>query len=163
MGVLPTMRKSDLGLDGMVPSPRYQQLNKILTALRGGNFGCTINGLDELIIQHDSVMLEACNSSFQFHLQVSPAEFARSVFPIPAAETGVARGETCTRSPGHHPRSLVRRGGRRSLSVEFGRARLTRQHAFGPDAPEIRVGVCNALAEPVPDESIKRSHEKNDD
>jgi CBS domain-containing protein len=77
MGILPTMRKSDLGLDNMVPSPRYIALNKIVTELRGGRFGFSIKGLDELIIEHDSVMLEACNSSFQIHLQVAPEEFAR--------------------------------------------------------------------------------------
>ena len=77
MGILPTMRKSDLGLDNMVPSARYMQLNKIITALRGGRFDLSIKGLDELIIDHDSVMLEACNSSFQVHLQVTPDEFAR--------------------------------------------------------------------------------------
>ena len=77
MGILPTMRKSDLGLDNMVPSARYMHLNKIMTALRGGKFQFSIKGLDELIIDHDSVMLEACNSSFQVHLQVTPAEFAR--------------------------------------------------------------------------------------
>ena len=37
----------------------------------------TLGQLDELIIDHDSVMLEACNSSFQVHLQVTPAEFPR--------------------------------------------------------------------------------------
>jgi CBS domain-containing protein/gamma-glutamyl:cysteine ligase YbdK (ATP-grasp superfamily) len=77
MGILPTMRKSDLGLDAMVPSPRYTTLNKIVTALRGGRFDFSIKGLDELIIEHDSVMLEACNSSFQVHLQLAPDEFAR--------------------------------------------------------------------------------------
>jgi CBS domain-containing protein/gamma-glutamylcysteine synthetase len=77
MGILPTMRKSDLGLDGMVPSPRYQALNKVVTAMRGGKFEFSIKGLDELIIEHDSVMLEACNSSFQVHLQVTPSEFPR--------------------------------------------------------------------------------------
>lgn len=77
MGILPTMRKSDLALDSMVPSPRYMTLNRILTELRGGAFEFSIKGLDELIIEHDSVMLEACNSSFQVHLQVTPAEFAR--------------------------------------------------------------------------------------
>ncbi|MBA3540640.1 MAG: CBS domain-containing protein [Deltaproteobacteria bacterium] len=71
------MRKSDLGLEGMVPSARYMQLNKILTAMRGRQFQLSIKGLDELIIGHDSVMLEACNSSFQVHLQVAPDEFAR--------------------------------------------------------------------------------------
>jgi hypothetical protein len=77
MGILPTMRQSDLGLDGMVPSKRYMQLNKVLTAMRGGRFEFAIKGLDELTIEHDSVMVEACNSSFQVHLQVSPEEFAR--------------------------------------------------------------------------------------
>jgi CBS domain-containing protein/gamma-glutamylcysteine synthetase len=77
MGILPTMRKNDLGLDNMVPSSRYMQLNKIITGMRGGKFQFSIKGLDELIIDHDSVMLEACNSSFQIHLQVTPAEFPR--------------------------------------------------------------------------------------
>ena len=77
IGILPTLRKSDLGLDSMVPSPRYRALNKAINDLRGGVFELSIKGLDELIIKHDSVMLEACNSSFQAHLQVDPAEFAR--------------------------------------------------------------------------------------
>lgn len=77
MGILPTMRKSDLGLDNMVPSPRYQTLSRVIAELRGGKFDFSIKGLDELIIQHDSVMLEACNSSFQVHLQVEPKEYAR--------------------------------------------------------------------------------------
>lgn len=77
MGILPTLRKSDLGLDSMVPSPRYHTLNKIVTGLRGGKFELAIKGLDELSIDHDSVMLEACNSSFQVHYQVAPDEFAR--------------------------------------------------------------------------------------
>ena len=77
MGILPTLRKKDLGLDSMVPSPRYMALNRIVTELRGGRFDLSIKGLDELIIDHDSVMLEACNSSFQVHYQVAADEFAR--------------------------------------------------------------------------------------
>jgi CBS domain-containing protein/gamma-glutamyl:cysteine ligase YbdK (ATP-grasp superfamily) len=77
MGILPTLRKTDLGLDNMVPSPRYIEMNRIISGLRGGRFELSIKGLDELIIDHDSVMLEACNSSFQVHLQVAPDEFAR--------------------------------------------------------------------------------------
>ncbi|HSD91220.1 MAG TPA: hypothetical protein VLB44_27040, partial [Kofleriaceae bacterium] len=77
MGILPTMRKADLGLDSMVPSARYMHLNKVITQIKGGKFSFSIKGLDELIIDHDSVMLEACNSSFQVHLQVTPDEFVR--------------------------------------------------------------------------------------
>lgn len=76
-GILPSMRKADLGLDNMVPSARYVQLNKIIAGLKNGKFEISIKGLDELVVDHDSVMLEACNSSFQVHLQVSPDEFAR--------------------------------------------------------------------------------------
>ena len=77
MGILPTIRKADLGLDSMVPSPRYMAINKAMNELRGSAFEFSIKGLDELIITHDSVMVEACNSSFQVHLQVEPGEFPR--------------------------------------------------------------------------------------
>jgi len=77
MGILPTMRKSDLGVENMTPSQRYQALSKIMNELRGGVFEVSIKGLDELVIEHDSVMVEACNSSFQVHLQVEPKEFAQ--------------------------------------------------------------------------------------
>ena len=75
-GILPTLRKSDLGLENMVPLPRYQALNEAMTRMRGGEYEFFIKGLDELIVRHDSVMLEACNSSFQVHLQVGAKRFA---------------------------------------------------------------------------------------
>ncbi len=77
VGILPTMRKADLGMENMVPSPRYLALSKAVAALRGGDFEFSIKGLDELVIAHDSVMVEACNSSFQVHLQVDADDFAR--------------------------------------------------------------------------------------
>jgi CBS domain-containing protein len=75
-GILPTLRKSDLGLDNMVPLPRYKALNEAMTHMRGGEYEFFIKGLDELNVRHDSVMLEACNSSFQVHLQVGAKRFA---------------------------------------------------------------------------------------
>ena len=77
MGILPTLRKADLSLDSMVPNQRFRTLNRIFTDLRGGTFSLSIKGLDELQLDHDSVMFEACNSSFQAHLQVDPQDFAR--------------------------------------------------------------------------------------
>jgi CBS domain-containing protein len=45
--------------------------------MRGGTpFEFRIKGLDELILKHDSVMVEACNCSFQVHFQVGADEFA---------------------------------------------------------------------------------------
>jgi CBS domain-containing protein len=44
--------------------------------MRGGAYEFHIKGLDELLLKHDSVMLEACNASFQVHFQVGAKEFA---------------------------------------------------------------------------------------
>ncbi len=76
-GILPTLQKSDLGLDNMTPMPRYFALNEAMTRLRGSEHTFRIKGLDEFQDTHDSVMLEACNTSFQVHFQVSPEEFAK--------------------------------------------------------------------------------------
>jgi CBS domain-containing protein/gamma-glutamyl:cysteine ligase YbdK (ATP-grasp superfamily) len=75
-GILPTLRKSDLTLANLTPSPRYQQLNDSVIRLRGGPFSIHIKGLDEINLTHDNIMMESCNTSFQIHFQVSPAEFA---------------------------------------------------------------------------------------
>jgi CBS domain-containing protein len=77
VGILPTLTKKNLGLDSMVPTPRYYALNDAIRALRGDDFQFTINGIDQLSLKHDNVMLEACNTSFQVHFQVSPENFAR--------------------------------------------------------------------------------------
>ncbi len=76
-GILPTITKAVLTLDNITPIPRYFALNDALNRLRGGNpYNLKVVGWDELHVQHDSVMLEACNASCQFHLQVSADEFA---------------------------------------------------------------------------------------
>ena len=76
-GILPTLRKSDLGLENMVPNPRYETLNRAMTELRGADYEIVIKGVGDLRIKHDSVMVEACNASFQVHLQVGAKDFAR--------------------------------------------------------------------------------------
>ena len=76
-GILPTLRKFDLGIDNITPLPRYHALMKAIAKLRGNIHELRIEGLDELNIKHDSAMLEACNTSFQVHLQVSQDEFVQ--------------------------------------------------------------------------------------
>jgi CBS domain-containing protein len=78
VGILPTLTKDNLGLESMVPTPRYYALNDAIKALRGEEFEFTINGIDQLVVEHDNVMLEACNTSFQVHFQVSPENFAKN-------------------------------------------------------------------------------------
>ncbi|MDH3784769.1 MAG: CBS domain-containing protein, partial [Acidobacteriota bacterium] len=76
-GILPTLTRSHATLDHMTPTPRYQQLNETMTRLRGGEYDLRIKGLDELLLRHGNVMLEACNTSLQVHLQIAPSDFVR--------------------------------------------------------------------------------------
>jgi CBS domain-containing protein len=85
-GILPTLRKSDLTLDNLTPSPRYQQLNDSVIKLRGGPFSIHIKGIDEINLMHDNIMMESCNTSFQIHFQVNPKEFA-SLYNLAQAVT----------------------------------------------------------------------------
>ncbi len=87
VGILPTLTKENLGLDSMVPIPRYHALNDAIMALRGHDLQFTINGADQLVVKHDNLMLEACNTSFQVHFQVSPQDFAR-LYNIAQVVTG---------------------------------------------------------------------------
>jgi CBS domain-containing protein len=74
-GILPTIAVSDLTLDNFSPDPRYRTLNDTLLALRGEPFHVRIDGLDRFELRHENVLFEACNTSFQLHLQVEQEEF----------------------------------------------------------------------------------------
>lgn len=74
-GILPTISKHELDLSYMTPSPRYYALNDLLTGVLGSDFRMHFTGVDELSIAHNSMMFEACNTSFQMHLQINPNQF----------------------------------------------------------------------------------------
>ncbi|MEZ4413167.1 MAG: glutamate-cysteine ligase family protein [Gemmatimonadales bacterium] len=77
-GTLPSLEKQDLDLASMTPLPRYQELNRVMSELSGGKFRTQIKGIEELALTHDNVLLEACNTSFQIHLQIGADHFARA-------------------------------------------------------------------------------------
>ncbi|HMZ89585.1 MAG TPA: glutamate-cysteine ligase family protein [Chitinophagales bacterium] len=77
-GILPTISRKEITLDYLTPKERYHMLSKKLRDLRGRKFDLYLKGVDELHIRHDSIMFEACNTSFQVHLQISPAELVTS-------------------------------------------------------------------------------------
>jgi len=77
-GILPTISKRQLNMDYMTPLDRYRALNDMMKALRGSDFGLHIRGIDELTVNHESVLFEACNTSFQLHLQIAPQDFISS-------------------------------------------------------------------------------------
>ncbi|MGJ8663161.1 MAG: CBS domain-containing protein [Marinicella sp.] len=74
-GILPTLRQLDLTMDSITPVDRYYELNDRLKEIRGSDFRMDIRGVDELSVTHDNFLLEAMNTSFQVHFQVSGNEF----------------------------------------------------------------------------------------
>ena len=69
-GILPTLKKKDLVFENITPHKRYKLLNTIIKKIRGNDFKLRIEGVDELILKHKSILFEACNTSFQVHLQI---------------------------------------------------------------------------------------------
>lgn len=76
-GILPTVRYAHLLSDVMTPLPRYLALNEIVRHLRGSDFEIRLLGVDELMASLPNLNFEACNTSFQLHLQIEPKDFAQ--------------------------------------------------------------------------------------
>ena len=74
-GILPTLTLSQLTTRNMSPQQRYRTLSEAVTNLRGETHTLRIRGIDELMVKVKTIMLEACNTSFQVHLQVPPDQF----------------------------------------------------------------------------------------
>ncbi|TAD98654.1 MAG: CBS domain-containing protein [Bacteroidetes bacterium] len=74
-GILPTIRKFDINIDNLTPYERYFSLIEAINNLRGKNYELRLEGQDELNVIVDSALIEACNTSFQVHLQIKPDEF----------------------------------------------------------------------------------------
>jgi predicted transcriptional regulator len=71
-GILPTISRKEVDISYLTPLPRYHYLNKQLRSKRGRYFDLFMKGVDELHVRHDNIMFEACNTSFQIHLQLDP-------------------------------------------------------------------------------------------
>jgi CBS domain-containing protein/gamma-glutamylcysteine synthetase len=78
-GILPTLRKFDLELHNLTPKKRYRALMDAINQqlISQDHYELRLTGIDELLIKHGSPLLEACNTSFQVHLQVSPDQFVK--------------------------------------------------------------------------------------
>lgn len=77
-GILPTINHHHLSPEYMSPQDRYRILNDIMRMVRGKEFQIQIRGVNELIASLDSVLFEACNTSFQMHLQVAAEDYVRA-------------------------------------------------------------------------------------
>ncbi|MEV0581683.1 glutamate--cysteine ligase [Nonomuraea sp. NPDC050310] len=76
IGILPTIRESDLVAGNLSANPRYALLNEQIFAARGEDLHLRIEGVEHLDTYADSVAPEAACTSVQLHLQVSPEQFA---------------------------------------------------------------------------------------
>ena len=77
-GILPTLRKYDLHISNLTPKKRYKALMDAIHAQNQGRaHQLRLLGIDELSIKHDTPFIEACNTSFQVHLQVAPENFVQ--------------------------------------------------------------------------------------
>lgn len=75
-GICPTLRKYHLNMENLTPKKRYYALMEAINKqLIGNAYELRILGIDELLVKHDSPLLEACNTSFQVHLQIAPKDF----------------------------------------------------------------------------------------
>lgn len=74
-GIMPSLKYRNLQFKYMTPEPRYKTLSEELKKLRGAKFEIYLQGVDDLIMSLDSVLFEACNTSFQLHLQIAAQNF----------------------------------------------------------------------------------------
>jgi len=75
IGILPTLRQSDVGGQAMSANPRYRLLNEQIFAARGEEMRIAIEGNERLLTHIDTITPEAACTSVQCHLQVSPESF----------------------------------------------------------------------------------------
>ena len=76
IGILPTLRKSDVTADTMSANERFRVLNEQIFAARGEDMQIEIEGAEQLLTHSDSITPEAACTSVQLHVQVSPETFA---------------------------------------------------------------------------------------
>ena len=85
VGILPTLRRADLGASVISDLPRYRALNSRLRESRHDAFRLRIAGADPLELTSDDVAVQGAATSFQVHLRVDPDGFARSYNAVQAA------------------------------------------------------------------------------
>ena len=76
IGMLPTLTPAHLTVDSLSANPRYQLLNEQVFAARGEDLRIAIDGIERLSTHADTIAPEAACTSVQFHLQVSPQDYA---------------------------------------------------------------------------------------
>ncbi len=96
-GILPSIGLAELDMDYMTPNPRYYRLGEVIRSLKGEDFELSIQGIEDLVLRHDNILFEACNTSFQIHIQCDPDNFVDQYNWAQAISGPVM--SVCTNSP----------------------------------------------------------------
>jgi Glutamate-cysteine ligase family 2(GCS2) len=78
IGILPTLRAEHLTGEALSANPRYRLINEQVFAARGEDIYINIDGPERLAVHADTIAPEAACTSVQFHLQVSPEDYAKT-------------------------------------------------------------------------------------
>ncbi len=97
IGVLPTLKQSDLHLGNMSNLNRYRALNEQIFRSRGKPIHVDIVGHEHLKIDHHDVMLESATTSLQTHIQV-PLSLAHHFYNA-SMISSAAMVAACANSP----------------------------------------------------------------
>ena len=76
IGMLPTLTPNHLTGESLSANPRYKLINEQIFAARGEDLTINIDGPERLSTHADTIAPEAACTSVQFHLQVSPQDYA---------------------------------------------------------------------------------------
>ncbi|MGH8862424.1 MAG: glutamate-cysteine ligase family protein, partial [Jatrophihabitantaceae bacterium] len=76
IGILPTLEPEHLTHDALSANPRYALINEQIFEARGEDITISIDGVERLATSTDTIAPEAACTSVQFHLQVSPQQYA---------------------------------------------------------------------------------------
>jgi gamma-glutamyl:cysteine ligase YbdK (ATP-grasp superfamily) len=76
VGILPTLGQEHLTHESLSANPRYALINEQIFQARGEDITIAIDGVERLATSTDTIAPEAACTSVQFHLQVSPQQYA---------------------------------------------------------------------------------------
>src|SRR3954467_8739026 len=76
IGTLPTLAPEHVTAEAITAHPRYALINEQIFAARGEDLHIAIDGVERLDMHADTIAPEAACTSVQFHLQVSPQDYA---------------------------------------------------------------------------------------
>ncbi len=76
IGMLPTLTPNHLTGASISANPRFELMNEQIFAARGEDMRISIDGVERLTTYADTIAPEAACTSVQFHLQVSPQDYA---------------------------------------------------------------------------------------